>query len=109
MLLNKIKPVIEEIEGVRCVIVETGIDADRAEFLKKVLEHNNYVVKTFMAEDKAITLGVTNLMFNAVIDVYKRKLRSLTGHKVTPDYWLQTSSDESEKQINYWKETDIEL
>jgi hypothetical protein len=107
MTLNKIKPVIEEIDGVRCVVVESGIDAARAEFLTKLLAHNHYEVKSYQAEDKSITLGVTNLLFNPVIDVYKRKLKSLTNHKVTPAYWLQKSEDEAERQVNYWKETDM--
>lgn len=107
MILNKIKPVIEEIDGVRCVVVESGIDSARADFLTKLLIHNHYEVKSYTAEDKSITLGVTNLLFNPVLDVYKRKLKSLTNHKVTPAYWLQTTADETERQVNYWKERDI--
>jgi len=43
------------------------------------------------------------LMFNPVIDVYKRRLKSLTGKKVTPAYWLQQSDAETEQEVNYWK------
>jgi hypothetical protein len=107
MALNKIKPVIEEIDGVRCVVVESGLDAARAEFLTKLLTHNNYEVKSYKSEDSSITLGVTNIMFNPVLDIYKRKLKSLTGHKITPAYWLQKSAEETERQINYWKEADM--
>jgi len=107
MTLNKIKPIIEEIDGVRCVIVESGIDTGRADFLASLLKHNNYEVKSYKAEDGSITLGVTNIMFNAVLDVYKRKLKSQSGHKVTPAYWLQKSGDETERQVNYWKENDM--
>ena len=109
MSLNKIKPVVEEIEGVRCVIVESGIDKARADFLTKLLVHNNYEVKSYTAEDGTMTLAVTDIMFNPVLDVYKRKLKSLTGHKVTPAYWLQQSTEESEKEVNYWKEGGIQF
>ncbi|MDF1547453.1 MAG: hypothetical protein P1P88_06510 [Bacteroidales bacterium] len=102
MALNKLKPVIEEIEDVRCVVVETGINEERLNFLKKLLEHNGYTVKVKMAEDNTATIGVTDLMFNAVLDVYKRRLKSFTGKKVTPAYWLQISDAETESEVNYW-------
>lgn len=102
MALNKIKPTVEEIDGVRCIIVETGIGEERLSFLKKLLEHNNYTVKVNVAEDKTATIGVTDLMFNPVLDVYKRRLLSFTGKKVTPAYWLQISDAETEEEVNYY-------
>ncbi len=35
---------IEEINGTRCGLVEKNVSAERAEFLKKILEHNGYTV-----------------------------------------------------------------
>ena len=35
---------IEEINGTRCGLVEKNVSAERAEFLKKILEHNGYIV-----------------------------------------------------------------
>jgi len=102
MTLNKVKPVVEEIEETRCIIVETGINEGRLDFLKKLLEHNGYVVKVKMAEDGTATIGVTDLMFNPVLDVYKRRLKSLNGKRVTPAYWLQISDAETESEVNYW-------
>jgi len=102
MALNKIKPVIEEIEGVRCVVVESGINENRLSFLKKLLEHNGYTVQVKVAEDNTSTIGVTDLMFNAVLDVYKRRLKSFTDKKVTPAYWLQISDAETEDEVNYY-------
>jgi hypothetical protein len=102
MALNKIKPVIEEIEGVRCVVVESGINEERLSFLKKLLEHNGYTVMVKVAEDNTSSIGVTDLMFNAVLDVYKRRLKSFTGKKVTPAYWLQISDSETEDEVNYY-------
>lgn len=102
MTLNKIKPVIEEIEDIRCIIVETGINEERLDFLKKLLEHNGYTVMVKMADNGTATIGVTDLMFNPVLDVYKRRLKSLTGKHVTPAYWLQISDAETEAEVNYW-------
>jgi hypothetical protein len=102
MPLNKIKTTIEEFDGIRCAIVEKGISAERADFLTKLLEHNQYTVKSQKVEDGTLTIAVTDIMFNPVIDVYKRRLKSFTGHKVTPAYWLQISTAETEKEVNYW-------
>lgn len=102
MALNKIKPQIEEFDGVRCVVVEKGISTERTAFLTQLLEYNHYTVKIVKAEDGTQTIGVTDLLFNPVLDVYKRRLISLAGHKVTPAYWLQQSTAETEKEVNYW-------
>jgi hypothetical protein len=102
MALNKIKPVVEEIDGKRCVVVETGASAERADFLTKLLKHNKYEVCTTTAADGTITVGVTDMLFNPVLDVYKRRLRSFTNHHVTPAYWLQTSNAETIEEVNYW-------
>ena len=105
--LNKGKHLVIEIDNVTCSVVETGVDKDRLDFLKPLLEHNGYEVKVLTEEPKedsqtTYTLGVTDILFNTVIDVYKRRLISQTGHKVTPAYWLQKSSAETEAEVNYW-------
>ena len=103
MALNKGKHIIEEIDGVRCSLVEKGVSPERTEFLKKLLELNKYTVKV-VAEADATTfkIGVTDMLFNPVVDVYKRNLKSLSGKKVTPAYWLQESDKETEAEVNYW-------
>jgi len=103
MALNKGKHIVEEIDGVRCSLVEKGVSPTRTEFLKKLLELNKYTVKV-AAEADATTfkIGVTDMLFNPVVDVYKRDLKSLSGHKVTPAYWLQESDKETEAEVNYW-------
>jgi hypothetical protein len=103
MALNKGKHIVEEIDGVRCSVVETGVSATRADFLKKLLEHNGYSVKV-VAENEGETfkIGVADLLFNPVVDVYKRRLKSLSGKRVTPAYWLQQSTAETEAEVNYW-------
>ena len=103
MALNKGKHVVEEIDGVRCSVVEKGVTPERTEFLKKLLEINKYTVKV-AAEADAINfkIGVTDLLFNPVIDVYKRSLKSFSGKRVTPAYWLQESGKETSAEVNYW-------
>ncbi|HKJ42026.1 MAG TPA: hypothetical protein VKA27_08015 [Sunxiuqinia sp.] len=108
MPLNNGKHIVAEVDGVRCTVVEKGISQQRVDFLKELLEHNGYEVK--VQEDKKVeeeaeqlyTIGVTDLIFNPAIDVYKRRLRSKTGHRVTPAYWLQLSDNETEAEVNYW-------
>ena len=103
MALNKGKHIVEEIDGVRCSLVEKGVSPTRTEFLKKILELNKYTVKV-AAEADATTfkIGVTDMLFNPVVDVYKRDLKSLSGKRVTPSYWLQQSNEEAEAEVNYW-------
>ncbi len=103
MALNKGKHIVEEIDGVRCSLVEKGVSPERTEFLKKLLEKNNYTVKVAAeGESGTFKIGVTDLLFNPVIDVYKRRLISFSGKKVTPAYWLQESDKETEAEVNYW-------
>lgn len=122
---------IEEINGTRCGLVEKNISAERAEFLKKILEHNGYsVVIGNMPPPKVATkpaaapvvssdsvaapkvetppppslliIGVTDVTFNAVMAIYTRALRTDDGKVVSPDYWNQLE----EKVQNgewYWK------
>jgi hypothetical protein len=108
MPLNKGKHIIQEIEGVRCSVVETGASKQRMEFLKEILTLNKYDVKIASEVKKegdtseTYIVGVTDFLFNPVIDVYKRRLLSKTGHKITPAYWLQTSDAETEAEVNYY-------
>ncbi|MBW8326244.1 MAG: hypothetical protein K0M50_15870 [Prolixibacteraceae bacterium] len=103
MPLNKGKHIVEEIDGVRCSLVEKGVSPERTEFLKKLLELNGYAVKVVQeGEPETFKIGVTDLLFNPVVDVYKRSLKSFSGKKVTPAYWLQESDNETEAEVNYW-------
>jgi hypothetical protein len=103
MPLNKGKHLVEEIDGVRCTVVEKGITPERVQFLKNLLELNGYEVKTAVDTDpETVKLGVSDLLFNPIIDVYERRLKSPSGKKVTPAYWLQQSEKETEEEVNYW-------
>jgi len=103
MSLNKGKHIVEAIDGIRCSVVEKGVSLKRTEFLTKLLELNGYTVKS-VAEGDTLTfeVGVTDLLFNPVIDVYERHMKTISGKKITPAYWLQESDKETEAEVNYW-------
>ena len=106
MPLESGKHIVKIIEGVRCTVVESGIDKQRMMFIKKILEHNGYEVK-FEKEAKkdeslpdTFILGVTDIVFNPVIAVYERKLKTLKNEVLTPHYWKQLTDD---TKGWYWK------
>ncbi|MEI7491837.1 MAG: hypothetical protein WCK92_10600 [Bacteroidota bacterium] len=89
------KHTVTEIEGVRCTVVETGASEDRITFLKGILEVNGLVVKTEKEKAKDGTtlptsvIGVTDILFNAMINLYERRLVRKDGHVLNPAYWNQ--------------------
>jgi hypothetical protein len=111
MALNKGKHIVKEIDSVLCTVVETGISAERMNFLKELLELNKYEVKTEKDEAKVMTegkgemevkvetkiepqaetytIGVTDLVFNPMIAVYENSLKLSTGEIVSPAFWNQ--------------------
>jgi len=96
MSLNKGKHIVQEMDGVLCTVVESGLSSDRLAFLKQLLEFNHFEVKvaeTINEENKTktYTLGVTDLVFNPVISVYEKSLMRPDGKKVSPTYWNQES------------------
>jgi len=108
MAIDQGKHEVEEIQGVRCTIVERGITSGRAEFLTKLLTHNGYkVLKAKDEETGRLIFGVTDLLFNPVIDVYERRLRSFSGKRVTPAFWRQWSDHESMDEVYYWDFTPL--
>lgn len=110
----------EELNGIKCAVVEKNVSADRARFLKELLVYNKYVVEVAatpapkptapkpLVEGEAaplpppplpetFTVGVTDMMFNPINAIYGRVLHSRDGHVVTAAYWHQlenTSHDE---------------
>jgi hypothetical protein len=108
MGLESGKHIEKEMDGVLYRIVESGItDKKRIDFLTTILEHNGYEVKwaeeVRKKEEDPLTLmiGVTDLTFNSVLAVYGRRLRSLDGHRITPEYWNQKGESFSPL---YWDE-----
>ncbi|MFO7617587.1 MAG: hypothetical protein R6V75_10080 [Bacteroidales bacterium] len=102
MALNQGKHSIEVIDGRRCTLVESGITAERAGFLRSILEFNGYEVKTETDAEGLVKIGVTDLVFHAVVDVYKRRLKTPNGRIITPAYWLQLTDRQTEAEVNYW-------
>ncbi len=124
--LNKEGHVVEEINGVRCSIVEKNATPERVEFLKKLLEANGYTVmiaqvaapkppppKPVPAGEVAPpppaplpapdlwNIGVTDILFHAMLAVYERVLKTPEGKLCTISYFNQ----EPEKENWYWKST----
>ncbi|HIF14678.1 MAG TPA: hypothetical protein EYQ86_04905 [Bacteroidetes bacterium] len=107
MTLLKGKHLIVEFgeELIRGTVVEKGASEERVSFLKDLLEFNGLEVLT--KEDKkkteedptTFTVGVTDIVFNPVIAVYQRLLKTKEGHRVTADYWNQKTT---EAEPNYW-------
>jgi len=101
----KAKHIVEEINGIRCTIVEKGATPERCAFLKSLLEFNK--LEVMIAEDKmetegevvTNTIGVTDLVFNPVIAVYELGLKTPEGKNVSPDYWDQKTNDPVDQ---YW-------
>lgn len=96
--INQGKHTVEEIDGVRCTIVETGATEERVKFLKDLLEFNKFDVKVAQTahspqttdhNSPTYTIGVTDLIFFPTIAIYERTLRTRQGHHVTPAYWKQ--------------------
>ncbi|MFN5646791.1 MAG: hypothetical protein ACK458_04675 [Sphingobacteriales bacterium] len=114
MAINQNHP-FEELDGVKCAVVERNVMPERVEFLRTLLEHNKFQVVVIpspppkaaakpaaTAEGEpapepsnsqpppsTFTIGVTDVTFNSVNAIYGRLLRTKDGHVVTRDYWLQ--------------------
>lgn len=100
------KHLFGSIEDTRVTFVEKGVDENRRDFLKKLLEHNGFEVLTEEQKKKSeddpqlYTVAVTDMVFNPTIWVYQRKLKTFDGHKVTPAFWNQETTD---THPQYWK------
>src|SRR4051794_26747266 len=107
MAINK-NHEFEDLDAVKCAVVERNVPQQRVDFLKKLLEYNRYTVVVVPspppkavptaagAEPVAIptlpvtfTVGVTDVMFNATNAIFGRLLRTPGGHVVTLAYWQQ--------------------
>jgi hypothetical protein len=111
MAINK-NHEFEEVEGVKCAIVEKNVPPLRVDFLKQLLEYNRFTVlvagspppKAAPAPAAAteasppppapttFTVAVTDVMFNATNAIFGRLLHTPDGHVVTLAYWQQKES-----------------
>ena len=114
MAINK-NHEFEDLDGVKCAIVEKNATPERVAFLKPLLEYNQYkVVVVPSPPPKAVapvpegapppppapetfTIGVTDVSFNPTNAIFGRLLRTQKGRVVTLAYWKQeeaVSNDE---------------
>lgn len=124
MAINK-NHEFEELNGVKCGIVEKNASAERVEFLRKILEFNRYeVVVVPSAPPKAapapktedgseaaapppppptsFTIGVTDYTFNPINAIFGRLLKLPNGQIVTQAYWLQKDAVNND-EIPYYE------
>jgi hypothetical protein len=93
------KHIVEEIDGVRCTVVESGINEKRMEFLKNLLSVNKYEVKVEQMAKKdenelvKYKIGVTDIIFHPMIAIYERKIFTAEGLVVSPQYWFQETEE----------------
>ena len=130
MAINK-NHEFEELDGVKCGIVEKNVLPARVEFLKKLLEYNKFVVvvvpspppkvaaapvvKVAEGEEapapaapdpvitpETFTVGVTDYTFNTINAIYGRTLKTPDGHVVTMAYWQQKEAV-SHDEVPYYE------
>jgi hypothetical protein len=117
MAINK-NHEFEELNGVKCAIVEKNASQQRVDFLKPLLEFNKFTViiaaspppkaaapaaaaSAVNAETPVeppppppatYTIGVTDVTFNAINAIFGRLLKTPNGRVVTLAYWQQKES-----------------
>jgi len=127
MAINK-NHEFEELNGVKCAIVERNVSNERADFLKSILEFNKYTVVVIAAPPpkaapaatpatsdapaaeaaplappapELFTVGVTDVMFNPINAIFGRLLKTPDGHIVTLAFWEQEEAV-SQDEIPYF-------
>jgi hypothetical protein len=120
---------IEDLNEVKCAIVEKNVSGQRVAFLKNLLEANKYTVVVIPSPapkaakvaapvpeqtdspaapensdiaPEIFTIGVTDLTFNPVNAIFGRLLKTTDGHVITLSYWNQESAT-SDDTIPYYE------
>jgi hypothetical protein len=129
MAINK-NHEFEELDGVKCGIVEKNVSPERVQFLKKLLEYNKYtvvvvpspppkvapapVVKVVEGAEppptppppppapETFTVGVSDYTFNTINAIFGRLLHTPDQHVVTQAYWLQKERT-SHDEVPYYE------
>ena len=121
MAINK-NHEFEDLDGVKCAIVEKNAPQQRVDFLKEILSFNKYTVvvapspppkaaaaaapaenaETAAPPPSSFTVGVTDVMFNATNAIFGRLLHTPDGHVVTLAYWQQKETA-SQDEIPYYE------
>jgi hypothetical protein len=109
MAINK-NHEFDELDGIKCAIVEKNVSEERVTFLKDLLTVNGFTVmvlpspppKAAVAVPEqpientppvTFTVGVTNVVFNATNAIFGRLLKTSEGRVVTLAYWQQTEKN----------------
>jgi hypothetical protein len=111
----------EELNGVKCAIVEKNCNTSRVDFIKPLLEFNGYTVVVAAVAPKAapkaaegaestetkpttpelFTVGVTDVTFSVMNAIFNRELKTHDKSIVTASYWRQ-QSEKAGKDEWYW-------
>lgn len=129
MAINK-NHEFEELDGIKCGIVERNVPAERVTFIKRLLEYNHFTVivvsspppkgavvppvKAEAGEDQqqvpvqtntpvTFTIGVTDYTFNTINAIFGRLLQTPDGHVVTMAYWKE-QDPVSHDEIPYYEQ-----
>lgn len=125
MAINK-NHEFEDLDAVKCAVVEKNVSPERAEFLRNLLSFNQYTVvvvpspppkataaavtspgaetpvEQVPVPPSTFTVGVTDVMFNATNAIFGRLLKAPGGHVVTLAYWKQQETV-SHDEIPYYE------
>ena len=126
MAINK-NHEFEELNGVKCGIVEKNVKPERVAFLKELLQNNGFTVETVptptvkaatpaaakegeplpppgtpLPLPETFTVGVTDYTFNTINAIFGRLLKTKDGHIVTLAYWQQKETV-SHDEIPYYE------
>ena len=113
MAINK-NHEFEELDGVKCGIVEKNVALKRVNFLKELLTINGFTViviaspppKTEPIEatdmPATFTIGVTDYTFNSIYAIFGRLLKTKNGYIVTQAYWNQQETENID-EIPYYQ------
>ncbi len=127
MAINK-NHEFEELDGVKCGIVEKNVSPERVAFLKRILEYNRYTVVVVpspapkasaapkpvegettvplaevpVEKPETFTVGVTDYTFNTINAIFGRMLKTPDGHIITLAYWQQKETV-SDDEVPYYE------
>ena len=124
MAINK-NHEFEDLNGVKCAVVEKNVKPDRTAFLKNLLEYNRYTVIVVpspapkvpapvapkegeppppppIPQPETFTVGVTDVTFNSTNAIFGRLLHTKDGHVVTLAYWQQKDK-QSNDEVPYFE------
>ena len=106
MALNK-NHEFEELDGVRCGIVERKVitvptPPPKVAAVAPPKEGEETVLPPPPVATETFTVGVTDYTFNSINAIFGRMLKTQNGHIVTQAYWNQKES-ESHDEIPYYE------